>query len=102
MAKTLSYTQDLERAGFERKQAEGIIKSQYELIKENVATKDDIVRLSSEIKVLEAKFETKFTTLESKFENLETKFDGLEDKMTIKLGSIMAIGIGIIIALGYF
>lgn len=75
---TLAYANKLMTVGFTREQAEVQAEAIAELIDNNIATKRDIEELRKDLLV-------------------ETK--QLENRMTIKLGSIMALSTGIVAAL---
>ena len=75
---TLAYVNKLMSAGFTREQAEVQAEAIAELIDNNIATKRDIEELRKDLLV-------------------ETK--QLENRMTIKLGTIMALSVGIVAAL---
>ncbi len=79
MFNALKYTQELEKAGFTRKQAEISLNLLIEAMTENFATKTDL-------KELEFKMESRFQTLETK---MESGFRELESRIIIKLGALM-------------
>jgi uncharacterized membrane protein YheB (UPF0754 family) len=66
----------------------------------SLATKSDLASLRE---LLEAKMEIVEARTSARFDNLEAhtsaRFDNLEARMTVKLGGIMAAGIGLIAAL---
>jgi hypothetical protein len=85
MFNAIKYTQELERAGFTREQAEVSVKLLIDSMNENLATKSDFSALKQE---LDMKIES--TKLE-----LRSEIRELEYKLTIKLGSMMALAIGV-------
>lgn len=50
MIDTLSYTRDLMKAGLSEEQAELMVRSQFQMISNNVATKADLAELRNELK----------------------------------------------------
>ena len=118
MFNALKYTQELEKAGFTREQAEISMKLLIDIMNENFATKSDLMemglRLESRIQNIDSRFpslDSKFQALDSKIQNLESSltykmdsgFKELEYKLTIKLatimGAMMTLAIGIIATL---
>ena len=75
---TLEYAQKLKDAGVPAKQAEAQAFVLYEIINSNLATRRDIEEIRAELK---------------------RDIKELELRMTVKFGSMLAIGIGIIAAL---
>ena len=71
---TLKYSKRLQELGFSREQAEGFAEMQQELINDGLATKQDIQTLKSDIKELEY-------------------------RLTIRLGTMLAASVAIIVAL---
>ena len=92
MFNALKYTQELEKAGFSHDQAEASVKLLIDVMNENFATKSDLketeTRLTSAI--LDTRKEADF-----KFERLEASIREVEYKMTIKLGTMMTLAIGV-------
>lgn len=78
MFNALKYTQELEKAGFSRDQSETSIKLLIEIMNENFATKSD------------------FKELSFKFDSMAKE---LEYKLTIKLGTLLTIAVGVTAAL---
>jgi hypothetical protein len=85
MFNALKYTQGLEKAGFSREQAEISTQMVVEVMNENFASKSDL-------KELQLTLEARMHSLEMKTEN---GFRELEYKLTIKLGTMMTIAIGV-------
>jgi hypothetical protein len=71
MFNAFKYTQQLEEAGFSRKQAEAQLQIIAEIVGDDLATKQDI-------KMLET--------------NLENKMQQLEYRVIIKLGTLLIVG----------
>jgi len=85
MFNSLKYVKQLEEAGVSREQAEVHLQIMTEIIETNLATKQDVKDLRTEINELRIEMRNGFVQL--------------EQKMTIKLGSIVILGHGILFAL---
>ena len=92
---TLRASQRLREVGFEEEQADAVVDLLAGDVSESVATKSDIELLradtKSDIELLRA--ETK-----SDIELLRAELRALEQRMTIRLGGLVAVATGIIIA----
>ena len=82
---THKYVKRLTAVGMPEKQAEVIADEQRALIKDQLATKQDIAEVKRDIKALEAA--------------MQLKFKELEQRLTIRLGGMMITGFGVIAAL---
>lgn len=110
----LRYTEDLEKAGFSADKAKAAVKVWMEFMSDNFATKYDLREMQfatkSDFKDLRLELEQKFDKrcdelvrrcdeLDKKIEDLRAemnyRFQQLEYKLTIKLGGLMALGIGL-------
>jgi hypothetical protein len=78
MFNALRYTEEMERAGFTKSQAETSVKLLIDVMNENFATKSDILMLKSDL------------------QSVESSIRELEYRLTIKLGSMLVIGLGVI------
>lgn len=87
MFNALKYTQELEKAGFSRQQAEASVKVLIEVMDQNFMTKADL-------KELEFRIDSRFLEVDSKFSKMESKFQELEYKLTVKLGAMLTVAIG--------
>ncbi len=104
---TLSIARNLEQDyEFDKKQAEGIARAIHEHLVANVATKDDLGKLSIElngrIDNLEGKIdnlEGRINNLEGRIDNLEGKIDSLGKALTFRMGAMVTAGIGLLAAL---
>lgn len=85
MFNAIKYTKDLENAGFSRKQAEATLDMLYDFVESNLATKQDVVDLQHAIKTLE--------------QDLRHTIEALEYKMTVKLGAMLVVAVGVIVTL---
>jgi hypothetical protein len=81
----LRYTEEMEKAGFTRDQAEISVKVLIDVMNENFAAKSDI-------RELDLKLDSVAQRLESK---VDSAIRELEYKMTIKLGTMMTLAIGV-------
>lgn len=83
MIDTLMYVKKLEAVGVPREQAELQVQIMADIVDKGYATKQDLkdlgVELRHDMKALEIR--------------LDNKIDRLEDRLTIKLGSIMVLGL---------
>jgi hypothetical protein len=83
---TLKLSRQLrERARLEQEQAEGFAEALAEAFQEQIATRQDILLLQKDIKLLE--------------ERLDQKLTLIEQRLTIKMGTMIAAGIFILLAL---
>ena len=78
MIDTLRASRRLREAGFEEAQADALVGVLADDVSENVATKSDIALLE---------------------ERLSARIDALEQRMMIRLGGLVAVATGIIIAI---
>jgi hypothetical protein len=85
MFNALKYTQELENAGFSRNEAEASLKILIEVMNDNFATKSDLKELELR---MDHRFQVQTQTLESKIQTIEYR-------LTIKLGTLMALSIGL-------
>lgn len=81
-------------AGFNEKQARVLVATFAEGIGENLATKEDIAALRGEMAVLRGEMATKEDVAVLRGDMCE-----LEQRMTIRLGAMIAAAVGIIVAL---
>ena len=115
---TLKFAKRLKEAGFTEQQAEALAAAEAEFIEENLATKRDIaelrrdmkeleVNLRRDMKELEINLKRDITELETSLrrdtEGLRTELKrdmkDLEYRMTIKLGTLMVVAVGVMAAL---
>ena len=90
---THAFVKELTRAGMPEEQAEVLARSQATLIDEKLATKQDLkeleMRLVRDMKELE-------TNLKRDMQEMELR---LKHDMTVRLGSMMVVAIGVVAAL---
>jgi hypothetical protein len=89
MYDSLKYAKKLEEAGVSREQAEVHIQIMTEIIETNLATKQDLKDLSAELRY----------EIESRFQALSAQIIQSEQKMTIRLGGIVSVAMGLMLAL---
>ncbi|MHB9103224.1 MAG: hypothetical protein ACYC2E_17160 [Sulfuricella sp.] len=82
---THSFVKKLKAVGFTEEQAEVFANEQATLIEDRLATKHDILLLEKDIKEIEA--------------NLRRDLRELEYRLTIKLGTLMVIAVGVVTTL---
>lgn len=88
MISALKYTRKLEEVGFSREQAETHIQIMTEIVEADLATKQDIAILRQEINILK--------------EYLENKIIQSEYRMTIKMGTMLTVAVGVLAAIEKF
>lgn len=107
MLNTLKYAKQLEEVGFTREQAETHMFIMTDIIDSKLATKQDIadLRVATQHDIAELRVATQqdMTDLRRDFSELRTELKrdiaDLENRMTIKLGTIVSIAIGVAVAL---
>ena len=78
---TLKYAKRLEAAGFTVKQAEALAEEQARLFSEQLATKLDLEQLHADV---------------------QKDLHLMEQRITIRLGGMIVVGVGILVALNVF
>lgn len=104
---TLRTAKRLKEAGFTESQAERLVEIYEEILESNLATKTDLQNVEKSIKELEVGLKRDMKEFEGGFKRDMKELDSglkrdmkeLEMRMTIKLGSIMVIGISVVVAL---
>jgi hypothetical protein len=90
---TLKLSRQLrERARFDQDQAEGLAEALAEAFQEQIATRADILLLQNEMKLLRQ-------DLQNEMQVLRQDMKLLEQRLTIKMGGMIAAAIGILLAL---
>ena len=102
---TLEYAQKLKAVGVPSEQAEAHALAIYEIINSNLATKQDIALVKRDIELvkrdikdLDLKIEATKAELKRDIKELELKIENSANKQTIKLGSLLVIALGAIVA----
>lgn len=97
---TLAYAKKLRQAGVPEAQAEVQAEAMAELVEERLATKRDLheleERLSARIQLMEERLNTQMRAME---ERLNTQTRELEYKMTVRLGSMLVVAVGLMATL---
>ncbi len=88
----IKYVGELREAGVPEKQAEVHLRILHEVIESNLATKRDIQEVKRDIEEMR-------TELKRDIQELKRDMKELEQKMTIKLGGLIVVAIGILVAL---
>ena len=103
MLNTLKYAKQLEEVGFTREQAETHMFIMADIIGANLATKQDMADLRRDFAEHRIATQHDIAELRRDFSELkvEVKRDlaDLENRMTIKLGTIVSVAIGVAVAL---
>ena len=100
MFDTHAFVKELTQAGMPEEQAEILARSQTTLIEEKLATKEDLKKqelaTKRDLKELEQAMKTDLKELE---QAMKTDLKELELRLTLRLGSMMVIAIGVVAAL---
>lgn len=98
MFDTLAYANKLKRAGLDPMLAEIQAEAQLELLREltdnHFATKQDINDLKQDINDLKRDIDELRSATKQDIKNLENNIIALQDKLVVKMGGFMALGIG--------
>jgi hypothetical protein len=97
---TLRYAQRLQQVGVAREQAEAHAELARDMVIADLATKADIAALRVDITAVRTDLDAKATKadLGAVVKDLQAEIKLLEQRMTIKLGAMLAAGIGLVIA----
>ncbi len=97
---THAFVKELTQAGMPEEQAEVLARSQATLIDEKLATKQDLkeleLRLKRDMKELEMRLKRDIQELKRDMQEMELR---LKHDLTVRLGSMMVVAIGVIAAL---
>ena len=96
MFNSLKCAIQLEEAGFTRKQAETHVQVMTDLMEGNFASKQDMTDIRQEMADMRFSTNARFDALE---ERMEHRFKEVEYRLTIKLGSIVSLAIGVAVTL---
>ncbi len=103
MFNALRYTEDLEKAGFTGEQAKASLKILIEVMDESFATKSDLLitksDLETQIRAVRTDLSAEIQLVRSEIQSVRSDLKTLESTLTIRLGSMMVIGLGVITAL---
>ena len=98
MTDRLSLTNALADANIDRQKAERIATEIFDAIHENVATKADIDRLGTRIDQVESSLKTDMVAVRAEMRELELRLEVRIDRIVVRLGSVMVVLVGIILA----
>ena len=97
---THAFVKELTQAGMPEEQAEVLARSQAMLIDEKLATKQDLkeleLRLKRDMKELEMRLKRDIQELKRDMQEMELR---LKHDLTVRLGSMMVVAIGVVAAL---
>jgi hypothetical protein len=97
MNNAIKYVKILESTGITREQAEAHVQVLAEFLEGDLVTKQDLLNSENSLKASISLLDTKFLRLDTKIdtaiEHLENKILQSEYRMTIKLGSIITLGL---------
>ena len=108
---TLAYAKKLKQAGVPEAQAEIHAEAMAELVEERLATKRDLKeleeRLTNRMQATEERLNNQMRSMEERLnsqmrsmeERLNSKMQELEYKMTVRLGSMMVVAVGLVATL---
>jgi hypothetical protein len=115
MFNALKYNEVLEKSGWSKQQATGLLEVVSDMADQNFATKMDIqlseTKLSAEIRQVETRLEAKINDLEtrlvakinelenrmmSEIKRLDAKIDVVENRIVMRLGILMSVGFTIL------
>ena len=93
MFDTLKYVNILEEKGYSRDQAEATVTIMREVMKEELASKEDITGLKEGLSLLKQDVMVFKQDVMSFKQDVDHKFEKLENRLTIKLGGMLLIGL---------
>ena len=96
MHDTLGYVKRLEAVGIPRAQAEAQVQIMSEVIDTNLATKQDLKDLATELRT---EMKDLKTELRVEMTDIRTDMARLEDRLTIKLGTMMVVSVSALAAI---
>jgi predicted nucleic acid-binding Zn-ribbon protein len=95
-----------DKAGFSQEHAEAAADAFAEIVTEQVATKQDIHDLQTEIDALRTEMRSEFAAVRSDIATLRSDmaagFREVEQRMTIRLGGMLVVLAGILLAAKFF
>jgi hypothetical protein len=94
---TLGYAKRLREAGVSNPQAEGHAEAAREFIMTELATRQDILAVRQDLQATKLELQAAMNSLEAR---LEARIDTQTLRLTVRLGGIVAAGIGILALLG--
>ena len=98
MTDRLSLTNALADANIDRQKAERIATEIFDAIHENFATKADVDRLGTRIDQVQTRIDQVESGLKAEMRELELRLEARIDRIVVRLGSVMVVLAGIILA----
>lgn len=114
MINAIKYKKELEEAGFSAEEAEASIHVLFEVMNQEFATKSDLQSFKLELQAgierlehqmgrrfaeVEHQMDLRFAGVTSKFQEVDSKLIDLENRLTIRLGTMQAASVALIVAL---
>jgi hypothetical protein len=93
---TLSYSRFLREGGVSQEHAEAHAEAARQFIMAELVTKQDLLAVRQELQTMAAQFDAKLNNLSLHF---DSKLDNLSLRLTVRLGVLLATGIGALAAL---
>ncbi|MBK6999840.1 MAG: DUF1640 domain-containing protein [Rhodoferax sp.] len=97
---TFKFVDKLEKAGLSREQASAIVEAQKDALSEaldsNIATRGDLAAVKAELK---ADIAGSKSDLKAEIAAIRSDMQALEMRLTIKLGALMVVAVGVIATL---
>jgi hypothetical protein len=90
---TLGYAKRLRDAGVAQAQAEAHAEAARDFVMAELVTKTDLQAFSAHV---DAKLENTDAKLDAKLKNMDARLDTLSLRLTVRLGAMRAVGIGIL------
>ena len=89
----------LQQAGFGEEQAEALVTTVSDALNESVATKADLLSLEASLRSEVQEVQSEVQEVRSEVQEVRSELRALELRMTIKLGGILVVGLGLITVL---
>ena len=86
---TLGYAKKLQEAGVPSQQAEAHADALRTVVEQDVASKQDIGILRSEMREMEARLEVRLAGMEARIAGIEARLAEMETRLLIRLGAIV-------------
>jgi len=103
MINTLQYAKKLEGVGYSREQAEAHVEIMVEVVEDQLVTKEDFKNLrdvtKQDFRDLKVEMDSRFDRVDQEFRAVRYEMQQLEQRLTIKLGGMLAAGIAILATL---
>ena len=90
MLNAIKYMDELEQKGFTKEQAKTSVNLWIELMNENLASKNDLQEVKSEIKEVIHKMDKDFLSIRHEIQEVRHAMKDMESRLTLKLSGFMA------------